>query len=46
MRSFKNTTGKSPHSYLIDRRLAKARSLMRDSNAGLADIAHACGFSS
>ncbi|WP_133775427.1 helix-turn-helix transcriptional regulator [Pseudomonas graminis] len=46
MRAFKNTTGKSPHSYLIDRRLAKVRSLMRDSHAGLAEIAHDCGFSS
>ena len=46
IRAFKNTTGKSPHSYLIDRRLAKARTLMRDSNARLAEIAHACGFSS
>jgi AraC family transcriptional regulator len=46
IRAFKNTTGKSPHSYLIDRRLAKARALMRDSNARLAEIAPACGFSS
>nr|WP_282370681.1 AraC family transcriptional regulator [Pseudomonas sp. PS02290] len=46
IRAFKHTTGKSPHSYLIDRRLAKARALMRDSSARLAEIAHACGFSS
>ncbi|MCJ8207869.1 AraC family transcriptional regulator [Pseudomonas sp. RGM2987] len=46
MRAFKNATGKSPHSYLIDRRLAKARALMRDSNAGLSEIALACGFNS
>ncbi|WP_410933822.1 helix-turn-helix transcriptional regulator [Pseudomonas sp. W5-01] len=46
MRAFKHTTGKSPHSYLIDRRLAKARALMRDSTARLAEIAHGCGFSS
>lgn len=46
IRAFKNTTGKSPHSYLIDRRVAKARTLMRDSNARLAEIAPACGFSS
>jgi AraC family transcriptional regulator len=31
MRAFKNATGKSPHSYLIDRRLTKARASMRDS---------------
>ena len=46
MRAFKHATGKSPHSYLIDRRLAKARALMRDSTARLAEIAHACGFNS
>lgn len=46
MRAFKNATGKSPHSYLIDRRLAKARALMRDSTARLTDIAHTCGFNS
>ncbi|MBN3865398.1 helix-turn-helix transcriptional regulator [Pseudomonas frederiksbergensis] len=46
MRAFKNATGKSPHSYLIDRRLAKARALIRDSTASLAEIAHTCGFNS
>lgn len=46
MRAFKDATGKSPHSYLIDRRLAKARALMRDSAARLTDIAHSCGFNS
>lgn len=46
MRAFKHTTGKSPHSYLIDRRLAKARALTRDSTASLAEIAHTCGFNS
>ncbi|MNZ68531.1 HTH-type transcriptional activator RhaS [compost metagenome] len=46
MRAFKNATGKSPHSYLIDRRLAKARALMRDSTATLTEIAYTCGFNS
>lgn len=46
MRAFKNATGQSPHSYLIDRRLAKARALMRDSTLSLAQIAHTCGFNS
>jgi AraC family transcriptional regulator len=46
MRAFKNATGKSPHSYLIDRRLAKARASMRDSTASLAEIALTCGFNS
>jgi AraC family transcriptional regulator len=46
MRAFKRATGTSPHSYLIDRRLAKARALMRDSNATLTEIAYRCGFNS
>ncbi|UVL00827.1 helix-turn-helix transcriptional regulator [Pseudomonas sp. B21-048] len=46
MRAFKNATGKSPHSYLIDRRLAKARASMRDSTARLSEIALSCGFNS
>jgi AraC family transcriptional regulator len=46
MRAFKHATGQSPHSYLIDRRLAKARALIRDSTARLSEIALACGFSS
>ncbi|ROM61855.1 AraC family transcriptional regulator [Pseudomonas brassicacearum] len=46
MRAFKQATGRSPHSYLIDRRLAKARALMRDSTARLVEIAHICGFNS
>lgn len=46
IRAFKQATGKSPHSYLIDRRLAKARALMRDSTTGLAEIALRCGFNS
>nr|WP_244142259.1 AraC family transcriptional regulator [Pseudomonas gozinkensis] len=46
MRAFKQVTGKSPHSYLIDRRLAKARASMRDTTASLSQIALACGFAS
>lgn len=46
IRAFKHATGKSPHSYLIDRRLARARARMLDSNASLSHIALACGFNS
>lgn len=46
IRAFKHATGKSPHSYLIDRRLAKARARLRDSTASLSEIALACGFNS
>ncbi|MHC8367217.1 helix-turn-helix transcriptional regulator [Pseudomonas sp. ZT5P21] len=45
-RAFKSSTGKSPHSYLIDRRLAKARDRLRDSTANLSEIALICGFNS
>ncbi|WP_062381814.1 helix-turn-helix transcriptional regulator [Pseudomonas abietaniphila] len=46
MRAFSQATGQSPHSYLIDRRVARARALLRNARASVADIAHACGFSS
>lgn len=46
MRAFRDATGKSPHSYLIDRRLARARTLLRSTGHRLVDIAHACGFAS
>jgi AraC family transcriptional regulator len=46
IRAFKAAIGKSPHSYLIDRRLAQARALLRTSNHDLREIALATGFSS
>ncbi|WP_434563279.1 helix-turn-helix transcriptional regulator [Pseudomonas sp. Z4-20] len=46
MRAFKHATGQSPHGYLIDRRLAKARALISDTSTTLTQIALACGFSS
>jgi AraC family transcriptional regulator len=46
IRAFKAAVGKSPHSYLIDRRLAKARVLLKTSNHDLREIALAVGFSS
>jgi AraC family transcriptional regulator len=46
MRAFTQATGVSPHRYLIDRRLARARTLLRDTTLRLADIAQTCGFSS
>lgn len=46
MRAFTQATGQSPHSYLIDRRVARARALLLDTSVSVADIAQACGFSS
>jgi AraC family transcriptional regulator len=45
-RAFKAAVGKSPHSYLIDRRIARARVLLRTCPHDLSDIALAVGFSS
>ncbi|MGG1948213.1 AraC family transcriptional regulator [Trinickia sp. NRRL B-1857] len=46
IRAFAAATGKSPHSYLIDRRLARARTLLTTSKFDLREIALAVGFSS
>lgn len=46
IRAFKAAVGKTPHSYAIDRRLAKARELLRTSRHDLREVALATGFSS
>ena len=43
-RAFRRSTGTSPHAWLVDRRIAHAKHLMRSSDARLADIALECGF--
>ncbi len=43
-KAFKRTTGKSPHLWLIECRVAAAQSLLRSSDMALAQIALACGF--
>jgi AraC family transcriptional regulator len=45
-RAFKAAAGKAPHDYIIDRRLSRARELLRTRTCGLAEIAAACGFAS
>jgi AraC family transcriptional regulator len=45
-RAFKAATGKTPHDYIVDRRISRARLLLRRSPLGLADIAAASGFAS
>lgn len=45
IRAFRETTGHTPHQWLIRRRLQQARGLLRDSALPLAEIAAACGFS-
>jgi len=45
-RSFKLATGKSPHQYVLSRRMAKACELLEKSNASIAQVAYQVGFSS
>lgn len=44
--AFRESTGLSPHRYLTQRRLARARDLLRVSTLSLAEVALRCGFSS
>lgn len=45
-RMFKQTTGLAPHQFVMLRRLAKARELLRHTPLPLTEIALACGFAS
>ena len=46
VRMFKAATGYSPHNYLLNLRLERARELLKNPSASLIDIALECGFSS
>ena len=43
-RLFKQSTGSSPHQYLLCRRLDRAKTLLRETESSLADVARATGF--
>jgi AraC-like DNA-binding protein len=43
-RAFRQTTGLTPHQWLIRKRVERARELLLGNGLGLADIALACGF--
>ncbi len=45
-RMFKQTTRLAPHQYVMQRRMARAETLVRHSPLSLTEIAMACGFSS
>ena len=45
-RALKAAVGKTPHEYIVDRRVSCARGLLQHSTQGLAEIAAASGFSS
>jgi len=44
IRSFRQSTGKIPHQYLLRRRVERAKTVMRDQRASLTEVALACGF--
>ena len=45
-REFKKTVGPTPHHYIVDRRLGRARLLLQNPGQDLSSIAYACGFAS
>ncbi|VWC35181.1 AraC family transcriptional regulator [Burkholderia seminalis] len=45
IRAFSRTTGRTPHQWLLEQRVMRARDLIETSDMTLADIAMACGFS-
>lgn len=45
-RSFKAAVGMSPHAFLLQRRLERARNLLESTSLPLAEVASACGFCS
>ncbi len=46
MRAFKHATGTTPHAYVVERRLERARRLLVAGSQHVSDVAMACGFSS
>jgi len=45
-RAFRSMTGQSPHQYVVERRVERAKQLLCDTATPIADIALAAGFSS
>jgi AraC family transcriptional regulator len=46
LRMFHATTGMTPHRYVLNRRIERARRLLADAEMSIADVACCCGFSS
>jgi AraC family transcriptional regulator len=46
LRAFKVEMGATPHQYVIDQRIQRAKSLLKRTCSDIAQIAHDCGFSS
>ena len=45
-RLFKQSTGMSPHQYVMQQRIERAKQLLKKADISIADIAFNCGFSS
>ena len=45
-RAFRQATGRPPYAFLLDRRLARAKQLLRTDDASLTVVSRACGFTS
>lgn len=43
---FRNATGKTPHDYVLDKRIKKAENMLVTTNLSVSQIAYECGFSS
>lgn len=46
LRMFRVATGQTPHEYLLEQRIRRAQTLLKQHSLSLIDIAAACGFSS
>lgn len=46
IRTFKLDNGQTPHRYIMDRRILKARRMLKCLNTEISEIAYCCGFSS
>jgi len=46
LRAFHATTGVTPHRYLLNRRIERARRLLAEADMSIAQVAYFCGFSS
>ncbi len=44
IRAFRETTHRTPHQWLLEQRIERARQLLRGSDSSLSEIAIACGF--
>jgi AraC family transcriptional regulator len=44
IRSFRETTGKTPYQFLLNRRVQRAQILMRDPRTSLTEVAKSSGF--